>query len=311
MKYTEENIRQFFIAGSNFAKTKFNESAKLEISKFNFKENELSIIRDREFENISFNECKFENVIFKNVRFKNCSFLSSKFTLFRFEMCDIVDCTFKNCKMKYFFMDNIGRNAGKITDTIFEKCNFKNLLFRFPIISRCNFFNCKYSDCDLDGSILSDCCFKGDIEDLIMGGVTTKYNDPFWRFFNRFNPNKDLPKYKNKMDNIDFSEANMIGVYFYNGIDLSRCKLPKGEKYIKIENIETTGKAIRQHIIDNWSEIIKKEALFLLDNYFFSPAKNTMPFDFWSVESKSNIQYVTIQKDILQLMRQFAVPATR
>lgn len=276
---------------------------KYDLRGFDFKKNEIRFIRNIVFENIDFSNCNFENVEFSKVTFRNCLFIDVKFILSRFEVCFVEDCKFQKAKFSYFIIENIGDNCGWVKNSNFIESKLHNFKSLFPIIDNCSFENCDFLKCDFDGSRLSNCKFIGDIKNLVIGGITYGFHDPFWRFFRRFDPKKNIDKYSNKMINIDFAEANMFGVFFQNDVDITNCKFPKGEIYFEVYNIEKTYYSIRESVEKEWESITKSEALFLLDNYFFKRTKFGMKKDFWCTIPNPEIQYVTIQSDLLKYIK--------
>jgi hypothetical protein len=69
------------------------------------------------------------------------------------------------------------------------------------------------------------------------------------------------------MENVDFSQAELRGVSFLNGIDLRKCKFPKGDNYLLVTNPARTYKIAAELVRNKWNGEDQRQALILIKIY--------------------------------------------
>ncbi|QKJ29001.1 pentapeptide repeat-containing protein [Mucilaginibacter mali] len=225
---------------------------------------------DFSFSTISYaqiQKCKFSNCVFESVIAKELEISAS----------DFIDCVFKKVNFYCSFMNkNIGSNSGSYVNCTFDEANLTETSFRFPTIKNCVFKNCKLSATNFDGSRFDNCKFIGKVDSPLFKGYSVYAVKSILWIFNRIDPKM----YPNKMLNVDFSEAEMKGVSFSHGIDLTTCIFPKGDQYIFIKNLNGTMTNVRETIATEWEDDEQERGLRLIDNLFYDKRKQDQQMDF-------------------------------
>lgn len=108
------------------------------------------------------NNCAFERVCFDKAALHQVRFFG----------CRLVNCTFRSadiCDASF----SIGRNGAEteITDTIFEKADFRGASCKNPTFRATSFVNCKLDGFVFDGALCEDVAFTGTIKELTFRGV--------------------------------------------------------------------------------------------------------------------------------------------
>lgn len=175
----------------------------------------------------------------------NCIFIETKAKELYIIATDFNNCIFKKTDLSYSFLnENIGTNSGVFRNVEFVETNLKECSFCFPVIENCLFADCLLYATNFNGSRFANSKFAGEVNGPIFSGYPQRINKSLFGIFNRINE-KD---FFNKMTNIDFSEAHMVGVSFINSIDLNRCIFPNNENYIIVKDIYTTFSKARELI---------------------------------------------------------------
>jgi uncharacterized protein YjbI with pentapeptide repeats len=217
--------------------------------------------------NSYFENCKFENCVFKQTNMKNCYIVSSSF----------YDSFFYKCNLSYSFLNtNKGNNSGSFENVIFSNVNFSESRFNFPIIKKCEFIDCNLYATNFDGSQFEDCIFKGLVDSCWFRGYSTLAHKPLINLFSSFKPEKII----NKMENIDFSNAKLMGVNFSYSIDLSKCMFPDTDNYILIKDLKNTFEHCKIEITTKWERKDAEMALLLINNIYYKEEKFKQKTDF-------------------------------
>ena len=202
---------------------------------------------------------------------KDCLFESTILKEITITACDIKDCIFRKADLSYSFLNlNIGANSGSFINCIFSQINFTEAIFNFPIIKNCTFENCKLVVTVFDGSRFEDCKFIGVLESPLFMGYSVYATKSILGIFNRVDPHD----YPNEMRNVDFLEAKLVGASFTHDINLDKCKLPVGDEYIIIKNLESTMEAARKVIETDWQGEEKRLGLGVIDKIYFKEGKH-------------------------------------
>ncbi|WP_276374122.1 pentapeptide repeat-containing protein [Chryseolinea sp. H1M3-3] len=207
----------------------------------------------------------------------NCLFEETKAKEIRVIASDFIDCIFKKADLNCSYInENIGSNSGSFKRVQFLETNLKECLFYFPVIEDCVFDNCNLEATNFNGSRFGNCKFIGLVDSPWFKGYPVNVHKSLFGFFNRINP-KDFP---NPMKNIDFSEAELIGVSFINGIDLSKCIFPNDpEKYVVVKNLHYVFSTAKRIVNESWNEEDRRKGHNLIDNIYFSKDRQNQYMD--------------------------------
>jgi uncharacterized protein YjbI with pentapeptide repeats len=234
-----------------------NLTPKLNVNNFKFK----NCILD----SIDFSYSKLNNTFFQNCTLNNCLFENATLKETTIICSNLTNCLFKTCNLTYSRLnDNIMDNSGLYKSVFFINCNFSESNFCFPKVEKCTFQNCNFKAFDFDGARLDDCKFIGEVDSCWFGGYSLNATKSILGVFNRFDP----LKFKNKMNNIDFLDAKLIGVSFRNNINIDNCFFPK-ENYHILFNLISSFELLKKTINENWEGDNKKFALQLIDKVYY------------------------------------------
>jgi len=170
-------------------------------------------------EDIDFSDADMRESVWRRCSFSNCKFDHSRLDDAAFFDCRISRCGFVNSNLTGCVLGGHIRNhSGELTDSIFKDGAFKDVVFAFPRIERCR-FDCNITNVDFNGSQLTDCWFTGKLDKVIFRkrpgeSVTDK---AMWA--------RLIPE--NRMENVDFSEAGLYDVDFWNGVDTKNADFPE------------------------------------------------------------------------------------
>lgn len=224
---------------------------------------------DLSFADISYSlweRCNINNCIFEKTKAVEIRILASNFK----------NCIFRKTNFFYsYFNLNMGLDSGLISHSEFVESNLSKCIFNFPLIEQCQFVNCNLKETDFDGSRFKDCKFKGVLDSLWFRGYSQNAQKSFLGFFNRVKPTD----YLNSMDNVDFSEAKLIGVSFTDKIDLSKCIFPNNGNYLLVKNLGKVYTRMKEIISQEWSGEDKRKALALINNLYYTPNRQNQNFD--------------------------------
>ncbi|WP_285008667.1 pentapeptide repeat-containing protein [Pedobacter faecalis] len=225
---------------------------------------------------IDFSYANISYAYFQGCKFDNCFFDSTVAKGIRIYNCDFSSCDFNACNLSYAFLNsNIADNAGSYINCNFKNCNLKETFFSFPLIEHCIFDNCKFYATDFDGSRMRNVKFIGKVESPIFRGFSTNAQTSILWLFNRIDPRD----YRNRMENVDFTEAELDDLLFLDEIDISSCRFPATGEFILVKDIHAVFPNMRAHIESEWEGEDRRQGLFLIDNLFYSEMKQGMKMD--------------------------------
>ena len=228
------------------------------------------------FENVDLSYADISHGMFQECYFDNCLFMETKAREIHICSSDFNACIFSKTNFSYSFMNkNIGNNAGSFKNCKFLNANLKEAIFSFPVMDNCVLENCNLYATDFDGTRMRNVRFIGRVDSPWFRGYSTSAQQSVFWIFNKINP-KDYP---NRMENVDFSKANLAGVTFSNEIDLSNCILPDGDNYLLVSNMRTVYSEAVDVINNNWEIEDKRKALSLIENLYFNKDKQNQKFD--------------------------------
>ncbi|GAA5030078.1 hypothetical protein GCM10011506_18900 [Marivirga lumbricoides] len=229
-------------------------------------------------ESIDFSYADISYSWWQQCRVNNCIFEGTKAKELQIYASDFFNCTFRNTSFNYSFLNNnLGKNSGSYKRVNFIECDLKECIFSFPEIENCIFENCNLMATNFDGSRFKHCKFIGKVDSPWFSGYSTTAQKSIFWIFNRVNP-KDYP---NLMQNVDFSEADLIGVSFINEIDLSQCVFPKDdEKYIVVRNLKKVYHTVERLMREKWDTNELRKGVSLLNNLYFTKDRQNQNIDF-------------------------------
>ena len=203
------------------------------------------------------NECDFQKVIFSNSRFIACEILNCKFN----------KCTFNDTA---FIVK--GDKITEIKGCTFENCNFSKLALDYTLFKNCNFINCKIKNTDFNGSRFEKIIFSGTIIDCFFRAKIRHL--PIYTLLDKITgkvvKNNNLD---NKMKNIDFTNCELSGISFCDGVDLTNCKFPSSERYLYIKDAYKTFTDSYSYISENWNGEELRLASIIFETVFMNKYK--------------------------------------
>ena len=182
-----------------------------------------------------FIDCSLENIYAIKGKFVSCRFLGTNVSNSIFD-----ECNFEESGMGKYRKES--NNPCKFENLYFIKCNLKNTLYLVAEYRKVTFDNCKIKDVDFDGTRFFDCVFKGELDSVMFYGnsrilMPTKNESPVDRF-----------TFFNSMQNVDFTEAKLLGIGFRQRCDISTCKFPQNDNYLFVYNSQLNLELIKQKL---------------------------------------------------------------
>ena len=228
-------------------------------------------------ESVDFSYADISYSWWQECQVSNCLFEDTKACELHVYATDFTNCTFRKVNFTYSDLNrNIGKKSGSFKGSYFIDCNLKECILSFPNIENCRFENCNFIATNFDGSRFKDCKFIGKVDSSWFSGYSTTAQKSIFGIFNRVNP-RDYP---NLMENVDFSEAELVGVSFINGIDLSECTFPHDDKrYLLIENLDRVYPNIKKIIDKEWAGEEKRKGLAFIDVVLYKPNYHNQKMD--------------------------------
>ncbi|MDB5014384.1 MAG: hypothetical protein JWQ25_2586 [Daejeonella sp.] len=245
-------------------------------------------LKNIDLKNVDFSYADMSHSVWIRSNLENCIFNNTKAKNLYIKACHFADLVaFKTNFSESFMAQNIGNDSGSYRNVVFNQCDLSKTSFSFPLIDHCNFFDCKLHEVNFDGSRFENCKFSGVFKSGWIRGYSIYAQKSILGLFNKVNL-KDFP---NTMTNVDFKEAELKDVLFSHEVDISRCKFPVSENLIVIKNLDVTFSKIREVVSNRWEGEDRRQALFLIDNLYYSDMKKGMKMD---VISTSFNNYLTI-----------------
>lgn len=227
-------------------------------------------------ESIDFSFADISYSYWDRCNINNCIFEETKAVELRIIASNFSNCIFRKTNFFYsYFNLNIGSNSGSIISSEFVESNLSKCIFNFPLIEQCLFNDCNLKETDFDGSRFRDCKFKGVLDSLWFRGYSLNAQNSVLGLFNKVGP----IDYLNPMDNVDFSEAKLIGVSFTNKIDLSKSIFPNNDNYLLVKNLEKVYTRMKEIINQEWLGEDKRKALAFINNIYYTPNRQNQSFD--------------------------------
>ncbi|MFN8395773.1 MAG: pentapeptide repeat-containing protein [Bacteroidia bacterium] len=181
-------------------------------------------------------ECRFENCLFEKTEMIQRTDHANKF----------VDCDFVRSKCNQM---GFGNRGSQFAHCRFDQCNLTRANFYRPEFDWCVFSNCKLNGLDFWGSSFENCAFAGKVEDVwFRGGYPLPGMEKEY----------GVPR-KNRMLNVSFADAEVIGGTFSDGCDLSTILLPQKGNYRLYSGWRQRLERLPS-IYENWPPMEKREA---------------------------------------------------
>jgi uncharacterized protein YjbI with pentapeptide repeats len=226
-------------------------------------------IRNATIESIDFSFADISYSLFEKSAIKNCLFEETTAKELRIVACKINNCIFRKSDLSYSYLNqNMGSKSGSFVNVEFVEADLKEVIFCFPLMEYCKFINCNLNATNFDGSRMKNCKFIGKVDSPWFSGYSLNANKSILGIFNRVDPKC----YPNLMENVDFSEATLIGVSFRNNINLTNCLFPKDENYILIQDIRKTFLMAKEKIALEWEAEDKRIGIHMIDSVYFTKA---------------------------------------
>jgi uncharacterized protein YjbI with pentapeptide repeats len=213
-------------------------------------------------ESIDFSYATLYESVWYKCKFTNIIFYSAKADYIKFWACRFDKVVFEKTYLNEALMNaTLNNDSGYFRDVHFIEANMKGTMYTNTLFERCNFLKCKLDGVDFNGSRFLNCKFTGKLSGIFFRGY------PLTDF--KLYPN--AKPIHNAMSNIDFREAILESVTFFDKIDLSSCLFPESDDYILIRNNrKKIFEDARKEIEMKWEGMDKKIGLGLIDQYYFS-----------------------------------------
>ncbi|WP_108246748.1 pentapeptide repeat-containing protein [Muricauda brasiliensis] len=206
-----------------------------------------------------FTESSFSSSFINKSVFQNSIFGKVDFTDFSDSGNEYKACLFSRCR---FQKSAIGYKGSNYVNCTFESCNFSGAVFIRGEFDNCKFLNCNLKNIDFNGSSFTNCTFEGKLE-----GVWFRGGYGFEQDIKEFGKPR-----KNKMSNVSFENATLIGVNFSNDCELSSVKLPLVGKYKLFDDWNYRLEKLSKEI-ENWPEQKRNEANIFVSSHLVHSKK--------------------------------------
>lgn len=192
------------------------------------------------------------DVEFGGVTIRAMSFTGMRFEQFVAEGTRFVDCDFSDATLEGSF--------GVRRQTRFEDCRFDGTRMRYVEPGQARFVRCRFSGIDIRrwnaaANEFVDCTFVGRVEECNFWGR------PAQEWLDR-----GLRRDRNEFRGNDFRAAELIGVSFKGGIDISAQRWPDAPDYIRLDRLGTRIELARP-MVAAWEEPARADGLIMLDVY--------------------------------------------
>jgi hypothetical protein len=174
-------------------------------------------------------------------------------------------CIFERCDFRgEQFDERLQTLFASRRQSTFRECRFDGTDLRFVRPGQARFERCSFANANIDGWVSAcaefiDCRFAGAIH-----GVTF-HGKPWGHAAERLDP----PRLVNAFSGNDFTEADLKGVLFVNGIEVMQQRWPLGDAYVVIDRIHQRLTRARARVLE-WKDHEKRnEALSMLQQVAF------------------------------------------
>ncbi|WP_342086186.1 pentapeptide repeat-containing protein [Dyadobacter sp. OTU695] len=250
----------------------------------NPKDSRPLILRRLNWESVDLSYADLRGTWWTKCNVKGSLFSRTDFREVHIEASNFSECIFSRCDFRDAYM-NTSRwsESGSFENVVFHRSNLCRVIFGFPILRDCSFENCKLSTTHFSASQFCNTKFIGSIESVFFQGKL----DPPFSWFEKLIYAKKKYSIFNPMENVDFSQAELRGVSFLNGIDLRQCKFPKGDNYLLVTNPARTYKIAAELVRNTWHAEEQRHALILIKIYNANESHGK-PVDFIDISLPSD-----------------------
>jgi len=174
-------------------------------------------------------------------------------------------CTFERCDFRgELFDERLQTLFASRRQSVFRECRFDGADLRFIRPGQARFESCSFAQSNIDGWVSAtaefiDCRFAGAVR-----GVTF-HGKPWGHAAERIDPVRAVNAFKGN----DFSEADLEGVLFVNGIEVKDQRWPSNEGYVVLDRIHQRATRARARILDWKDHEDRNEALAMLQQVAF------------------------------------------
>ncbi len=219
-----------------------------------------------------FYDCDFRYANFTICNFLDMKVVNSNFSFSKFYGSKIHNTTFHSSIFKdTAFIFNKGIVC-EMLNVIFENCIFESLALDFTYFQNCQFINCKIKKTDFNGSRFENVTFSGIISDSFFRHKI-KHPPQYSIVDKLFRKSNITKEYVNEMKQIDFSNCELSGVTFADGLNLKSCSFPISDRYLFINDSEKTFSKAQNYINEKWTGEYKRLANIVFSSFFFSKYK--------------------------------------
>jgi uncharacterized protein YjbI with pentapeptide repeats len=229
-----------------------------------------------EFENIELDNIDLSYCRLRNSRWTKCTFNDVIFSEADLKDTRTWGCTFRNVSFRKADLSdsNLGGHIKGKTNSYmnvdFGYADLRNTSYSFPLFQDCDFSFANINSVDFNGSRFKNCRFAGTLDSTIFRGYSA-IGESYQRFSGR--------KHRNLMENVDFSRAELRGVLFTHGIDLSSVLFPDDDSHLVLNNQRATFKRARRIIEDKWKNEDRRIGLNLIDKIHLTNEKKRQSLD--------------------------------
>jgi uncharacterized protein YjbI with pentapeptide repeats len=230
----------------------------------NPKDSRPLILRRLKWESVDLSYADLRGTWWTKCDFRDSLFSRADFREVHIESSNLSNCTFSRCDFRDAYLNISCRSkSGSFENVVFHRSNLSRVTFGFPVFRNCSFDNCKLSTTQFDTSQFYHTRFVGPIESIFFKGKL----DPPFGWFEKLIYSRKKYLIFNPMENVDFSDAELKSVSFLNGIDLRKCKFPKGDNYLLVTNPARTYKIAAELVRNTWNGEDQQHALILIKIY--------------------------------------------
>jgi fluoroquinolone resistance protein len=155
--------------------------------------------------------CLFEDCVFDRASMRSLDDHGNRFVRCSFDRTDLFDAA-------------VGYDGSRYEDCTFDRARFRRAIFNRPEFDRCVFARCRLDGADFNGASFVECRFTGRLVGVwFRGGFEHRSHA---RTFGKPRPNEML--------RVDFFEAELRGVHFSDGCDLSTAVV--GPRHILLDD---------------------------------------------------------------------------
>lgn len=213
-------------------------------------------IKNKDFEGVDLSGSSFRGVWLEGCNFKSIKFDHSNLAQLKDHRNQFENCSFLKAS---FTSAGLGYRSSSYTQCFFEETDFRKTVFIAARFNSCRFSRAKLKGIDFYASSFDECVFLGRMEDVWFRGC---YPSP--RDENEFGAAR-----KNMMRKVSFADAELIGVNFTGGCDLSSIILPAYGEYRRYENWRDRLAKLAE-VSSKWPVNEQKEAQIFIRSYLES-----------------------------------------